>query len=77
VAAFAYAHARSADAGLRSLMGASALAFIAPIWYWGVERGGALGAVAALAVTAALLFWMSGRIGIGPIGHGGGREPAG
>jgi hypothetical protein len=63
VAAFAYAHGRSRDASLRALMGASALAFIAPIWYWGVERGGALGAVAALVATAAVLFWMSGRIG--------------
>jgi hypothetical protein len=72
VAAFTYAHARSGDVSLRSLMGASALAFIAPIWYWGVERGGALGAVAALAVTAAVLFWMSGRIG--PVA---GRDPRG
>ena len=63
VVAFAYAHARSGDASLRTLMGVSALAFIAPIWYWGVERGGALGAVAALVVTAAILFWMSGRVG--------------
>jgi hypothetical protein len=63
VAGFAYAHARSEDVSLRTLMGTSALAFIAPIWYWGVERGGALGAVAALVVTAAVLFWMSGRLG--------------
>jgi hypothetical protein len=62
VAAFAYAHDRR-QASLRALMAAAALAFIAPIWYWGVERGGALGAVAALVVTAAVLFWMSGRIG--------------
>jgi hypothetical protein len=59
VAAFVYANGR----GLRSLMGVAALAFIAPLWYWGVERGGALGAVAALAATAAILFWVSGRIG--------------
>jgi hypothetical protein len=65
VAAFAYAHDRR-QASLRALMGAAALAFIAPIWYWGVERGGALGAVAALVVTAAVLFWMSGRIGPSP-----------
>jgi hypothetical protein len=63
MAAFAYAHRSSGTDGLRSLMGASALAFIAPIWYWGVERGGALGAVAALVATAAILFWMSGRMG--------------
>jgi hypothetical protein len=59
VAAFVYASER----GLRGLMGAAAFAFIAPMWYWGVERGGALGAVAALAATAGILFWVSGRIG--------------
>ena len=59
VAAFVYASGK----GFRSLMGAAALAFIVPLWYWAVERGGALGAVAALAATAALLFWLSGRIG--------------
>ena len=59
VAAFVYGNGR----GLRTLMGVAALAFIAPLWYWGVERGGALGAVAALAATAAILFWVSGRIG--------------
>ena len=59
VGAFVYAN----GAGLRALMGAAALAFILPLWYWGVERGGALGAVAALAATAGILFWVSGRIG--------------
>ena len=67
VAAFTYAHRRSVDVSLRNVMGAAALAFIAPIWYWGVERGGALGAVAALVVTAGVLFWMSGRMG--PVGR--------
>ncbi len=59
VVAFVYAN----GAGLRALMSAGALAFILPLWYWGVERGGALGAVAALAATAGILFWVSGRIG--------------
>jgi hypothetical protein len=59
VAAFAYASRE----GFRSLMAAAALAFIVPLWYWAVERGGALGAVAALAATAGLLFWLSGRMG--------------
>jgi hypothetical protein len=54
-----YANAR----GFRSLMSAAALAFIAPLWYWAVDRGGALGGVAALAATAGLLFWLSGRTG--------------
>lgn len=48
---------------IRGLMAASALSFVVAVWYWGVERAGALGAVIALAVTAALLFWLSGRIG--------------
>jgi hypothetical protein len=59
VVAFLYANAR----GFRSLMGAAALAFIAPLWYWAVDRGGALGGVAALAATAGLLFWLSGKTG--------------
>jgi hypothetical protein len=59
VAAFAYA----SSMGFRSLMGAAALAFIVPLWYWAVDRAGALGAVAALATTAGLLFWLSGRTG--------------
>lgn len=59
VAAFAYGNTR----GLRPVIGAAAVAFVAAVWYWGVERGGALGAVFALALTAALLFWISGRSG--------------
>jgi hypothetical protein len=59
VGSFAYAN----RAALRNLMIAAALAFLVPVWYWAVDRGGALGGVAALAVTAALLFWMSGRTG--------------
>jgi hypothetical protein len=46
---------------LRDLMAASSLAFIVPVWWWAVDRGGALGGVAALAGTAAFLFWASGR----------------
>lgn len=59
VGILAFVHA--ARHGLRDLMGAAALAFIVPVWWWAVERGGALGGVAALVGTAALLFWMSGR----------------
>ncbi len=77
VAAFAYAQDRSTDTNLRGLMAVAALAFIAPIWYWGIERGGALGAVAALVATAAILFWLSGRMGhTSPIGPTS-RETAG
>ncbi|MDX1646746.1 MAG: hypothetical protein R3304_06355 [Longimicrobiales bacterium] len=49
--------------GLRGLMGAASLAFLVPVWWWSVERAGALGAVLALLVTAAFLFWASGRAG--------------
>ncbi|MEX2465271.1 MAG: hypothetical protein WD995_00070, partial [Gemmatimonadota bacterium] len=59
IAAFGYANSR----GLRPVLGAAALAFVAAVWYWGVERGGALGAVLALTLTAAALFWISGRTG--------------
>lgn len=60
VAAFLYGNRHQ----LRSVITASALAFVAPLWYWGVERGGALGAVFALALTAGVLFWLSGRSGV-------------
>lgn len=49
--------------GLRSLMAAGSLGFIVPVWWWSVERAGALGAVLALLGTAAFLFWASGRFG--------------
>ena len=49
----------------RRVMTAGALAFVAGTGVWGAERGGALGVVAALALTAGLLFWLSGRWGRG------------
>jgi hypothetical protein len=59
VAGFAYAmRVRS-----RRIMATSALAFIAAVWYWAVDIGGALGAVAGLVFAAAFLFWLSGRVG--------------
>jgi len=61
VAALAFAHA--SRHGLRASMAASTFAFIVGLWVWAVDRGGALGAVAALVVTAGLLFWVSGRAG--------------
>jgi len=42
---------------------ASVLAVVVASWYYGMERAGALGAVPALALTAALLFWLSRRVG--------------
>ncbi len=47
---------------MRRVLTASAVAFIAPTWYWAVDRGGALGAVLALGITAVALFRLSGRI---------------
>lgn len=59
VVAFGYGNRK----GIRPVMATSALAFVAAAWFWGVERGGALGAVLALGLTAAGLFWISGRAG--------------
>ncbi|MDP2958983.1 MAG: hypothetical protein Q8N53_21340 [Longimicrobiales bacterium] len=47
----------------RRILAASALAFIAAVWFWAADRAGALGAVAGLAFAATLLFWLSGRVG--------------
>jgi hypothetical protein len=46
-----------------SMIWASVLAVVVASWYYGMERAGALGAVPALALTAALLFWLSRRVG--------------
>lgn len=46
-----------------SMIWGSVVAIVAASWYYGVERAGALGAVPALALTAALLFWLSRRVG--------------
>ena len=47
----------------RGVLAAGCLALLSAAWYYGIERGGALGAVASLAATAALLFWLSARLG--------------
>lgn len=47
----------------RSVLGSGCFAVLVAAWYYGIDRGGALGAVAALAATAALLFWLSARLG--------------
>jgi hypothetical protein len=47
----------------RRALGGSAIAFVAAVWFWASDRGGALGAVAGLALAAVLLFWISGRVG--------------
>lgn len=57
--AIAYGLAQEADGVLRS----GAVAVVAAAWYFGVESAGALGAVLALLFTAAVLFWVSVRVG--------------
>lgn len=59
VVAFVYADRRA----FSELLMASAVAFVAPIWIWAVEAAGALGGIAALVLTAVLLFWAAGRRG--------------
>ncbi len=49
--------------GARSILVASCFALLISAWYWGAEMNGALGAVAALVVVSALLFWGASRIG--------------
>jgi hypothetical protein len=48
---------------------ASCLAVLFAAWYYGAEKAGALGAVLALSVTAAVLFWGSSRVGTGSGGE--------
>ena len=59
VPAFVYADRR----GLAELLLAAAIAFLVPIWIWAVEAAGALGGIAALVLTATLLFVAAGRRG--------------
>lgn len=47
----------------RAMLFASAVAFVAGAWIWAADRGGALGVVGGLALAAAVLFWVSGRVG--------------
>ena len=59
VVAFVYADRRA----FSELLMASTVAFVSPIWIWAVEEAGALGGIAALVLTAVLLFWAAGRRG--------------
>lgn len=59
VVAFVYADRRR----LTELLLAAAIAFVVPIWIWAVEAAGALGGIAALVLTAAVLFVAAGRRG--------------
>ena len=59
MAFFAYADRRHLD----SVLIVAAVTFVIPIWAWAVEAVGALGGIAALVLTAAVLFWAAGRRG--------------
>lgn len=48
--------------GSRDVLVASCLTLLAAAWYYGSARAGALGAVVALAATAAALLWASSRM---------------
>jgi hypothetical protein len=58
-------------------MTAAALAFVLAVVFWGSERAGALGVVVSLGLTAALLFWLSGRWGGEDAGATGGAKTVG
>jgi hypothetical protein len=50
----------------RVVLAAGCLALLLAAWYYGAERGGALGSVVALAVMAGILFWGASRMGSSP-----------
>ncbi len=47
----------------RDTLAAGCIALLAAAWYFGSEKGGAIGAFLALAFSAALFFWLSVRLG--------------
>lgn len=53
--------------GSRGVLVASCLTLLAAAWYYGATKAGALGAVGALGVMAAVLLWASSRMS-GPTG---------
>ena len=59
IAAYLYAD----RSGYTPVLAAAAIAFVLPIWAWAVEAGGATGGIAALTLTAGVLFWAAGRRG--------------
>lgn len=46
----------------REVIVASCLGILSAAWFFGVEKGSAIGAVLALAFSAALFFWLSTRV---------------
>ncbi len=59
--------------GAKSVVAVSCLALLVSAWYWGAEMSGALGAVLALIVVSAVLFWGATRVGRRPAS----KEPKG
>ena len=53
--------------GAKSVLLASCLALLISAWYWGTEMSGALGAVLALVVVSAGLFWGASVMGRRPV----------
>jgi hypothetical protein len=49
--------------GSKPVLVASCITVLVAAWYWGVEMSGALGAVVALLVVSAILFWGATRMG--------------
>ena len=58
--------------GSKPVLVTSCIAVLIAAWYWGARMSGALGAVAALLVISAVLFWGATRMGRGS----GVEEPA-
>jgi hypothetical protein len=52
--------------GSKPALVTSCVALLIAAWYWGTEMSGALGAVAALLVISAILFWGATRMGRRP-----------
>jgi hypothetical protein len=51
--------------GTRTTTLTGCLAIVVSVWHFGLVQGRSIGAVAALAFTAGLLFWVSSRLGSG------------
>jgi hypothetical protein len=49
--------------GARATLAASCLALLSAAWFYGTSKGGALGVVLSLVASAALLLWVSTRVG--------------
>jgi hypothetical protein len=63
--------------GARSTLFAACFALLVAAWHFGLDRGGALGVVLSLAASAALLFWISTRVGWRQEGEGAGGDGGG